>query len=200
MINPKQTKSKERIRDLGEVFTSEREVNAMLDLVRDESFKVESTFLEPTCGNGNFLVTILMRKLETIRSKYKKQEAVEYNIIKALSSIYGIDISAENIEEAHERMEVEVINFYSDYFNTNEATEGFWDSVRWILSKNIIIGDSLNKLEDITFVEYHFPKGYCVTRESFKLTDLIRAASKKMSFDFKEPVQKYKLSRYQELC
>lgn len=68
----KQIKSKKRVADHGEVFTAEREVNAMLDLVKQETERVDSRFLEPACGDGNFLAEILRRKLKEVRRKYKR--------------------------------------------------------------------------------------------------------------------------------
>lgn len=68
----KQVKSKERVADRGEVFTAEREVKAMCDLVKDETERIDSRFLEPACGDGNFLAEILRRKLEVVKNKYKK--------------------------------------------------------------------------------------------------------------------------------
>ena len=72
MSDEKQIKSKKRVRNNGEVFTNEREVNAMLDLVKQETERIDSRFLEPACGNGNFLIEILRRKLEVVKSRYKK--------------------------------------------------------------------------------------------------------------------------------
>jgi len=120
-----QIKSKERVRDLAEVFTGEREVNAMLDLVKSQSEKIDSTFLEPACGNGNFLIAVLKRKLETIRRKHKKQEDIEFYTIIASASIYGIDISEENVEEARQRMLNEIKNFYYNIFNTRKTNKSF---------------------------------------------------------------------------
>ena len=68
-----QIKSKTRVRDKGEVFTNPREVNAMLDLVKQETERIDSRFLEPACGNGNFLIEILIRKLEVVKFRYKKR-------------------------------------------------------------------------------------------------------------------------------
>ena len=70
-----QIKSKERVRERGEVFTAEREVNAMLDLVKDETERIDSTFLEPACGDGNFLAEILRRKLAVCERVYGKNAA-----------------------------------------------------------------------------------------------------------------------------
>jgi len=77
MIEDTQVKSKKRVADHGEVFTNEREVNAMLDLVKQETERIDSRFLEPACGNGNFLVEILRRKLEVVKARYKKSQ-LEY--------------------------------------------------------------------------------------------------------------------------
>jgi type I restriction-modification system DNA methylase subunit len=82
------------------VFTSEREVHAMLDLVKQETERIDSRFLEPACGTGNFLVEILRRKLAIVEQRYGKNqiEYERYSII-AISSIYGVDLLQDNIEE-----------------------------------------------------------------------------------------------------
>ena len=86
-----QTKSKERVRDHGEVFTAEREVKAMCDLVKDETERIDSRFLEPACGDGNFLAEILTRKLAVVRKKYSKSHLdYEKNAVLAASSICQI--------------------------------------------------------------------------------------------------------------
>ena len=96
----RQIKSRKRVAERGEVFTAEREVNAMLDLVKQETERIDSRFLEPACGTGNFLVEILRRKLEVIRRQYQKQLGeLELQTTIALSSIYGIDIMKDNVEE-----------------------------------------------------------------------------------------------------
>ena len=90
-------KSKDRVAQHGEVFTAEREVNAMLDLVKDETMRIESRFLEPACGEGNFLVEILRRKLNVVENRYKKSQTdyEKYSIL-ALSSIYGVELLEDN--------------------------------------------------------------------------------------------------------
>ena len=121
-----QIKSKERVKKFAEVFTNPREVNAMLDLVKDETQKIESTFLEPSCGTGNFLVEILRRKLEVANNDQER--------IVALSSIYGADIQLDNVKTSRLRM-----------------LQMMMDKVDWsylatciqILNKNIIKGDFL---------------------------------------------------------
>jgi len=93
------TKSKKRIRDHGEVFTQEREVNAMLDLVKNETDRIESRFLEPACGDGNFLAPILERKLAIVKKKYRSsQNEFERMAFLAVSSIYGVELLLDNVE------------------------------------------------------------------------------------------------------
>jgi type I restriction-modification system DNA methylase subunit len=87
------------------VFTAEREVNAMLDLVKDETERIDSRFLEPACGTGNFLTKILERKMAVVRSRYSKDlTGYELNALIAVSSIYGIDILMDNVHECRERL------------------------------------------------------------------------------------------------
>lgn len=100
-----QTRSRQRVSDHGEVFTSKREVNAMLDLVKNETERIDSRFLEPACGHGNFIAEILERKLNVVEEKYKRSQfEFERNGILAVSSIYGIDLLPDNIKEARERL------------------------------------------------------------------------------------------------
>jgi type I restriction-modification system DNA methylase subunit len=98
-----QIKTKKRVADHGEVFTNEREVNAMLDLVKQETERIDSRFLEPACGNGNFLAEVLSRKLNVVSARYSKSqlEWEHYSII-AVSSIYGVDILEDNAKECRE--------------------------------------------------------------------------------------------------
>jgi type I restriction-modification system DNA methylase subunit len=98
-------KSKKRIRDHGEVFTSDFIVSDMLDLVKQETERIDSRFLEPACGTGNFLIEILKRKLKIVKNKYKKSQFdYEHYAIIAVSSIYGIDILQDNAEECRQRL------------------------------------------------------------------------------------------------
>src|SRR5690349_9976848 len=100
-----QVVSKERVAEHGEVFTSPREVNAMLDLVKQETERIDSRFLEPACGTGNFLTEVLNRKLQVVEKKYRKSQLeFERNIVSAVSSIYGIDIQEDNVIECRKRL------------------------------------------------------------------------------------------------
>src|SRR3990167_1072830 len=100
-----QIKSKHRVTNHGEVFTNEREVNGMLDLVKNETERLDSRFLEPACGTGNFLVAVLNRKLSVLKQKYSRSqtEYEKYGII-VISSLYGIDLLEDNVEECKERL------------------------------------------------------------------------------------------------
>ena len=101
----KQIKSKERVRERGEVFTAAREVNAMLDLVKDETENIDSTFLEPACGDGNFLDEVLRRKLAVCKKRYGKSAAdYEKMSFLACTTLYGVDIMADNVARCRERL------------------------------------------------------------------------------------------------
>ena len=105
MEEKQQVKSKKRVTDHGEVFTAEREVNAMLDLVKQETERIDSRFLEPACGDGNFLSEILRRKLTVVERNYKRNthDYEKYSIL-ALMSIYGVDIMLDNVIECRARL------------------------------------------------------------------------------------------------
>ena len=135
-----QIKSRIRVRDLAEVYTHDREVNAMLDLVPDrfpteeDPGNTDRTFLEPTCGNGNFLVEILRRKLTSVTtSRYGRGEDFEYRVLRCLTSIYGIDISEDNIVDSYERMR----SALDAHVDGIAVTRAFREAVGVILSTNI---------------------------------------------------------------
>ena len=101
----KQIKSKKRVSEHGEVFTNEREVNAMLDLVKDETLRIDSRFLEPACGDGNFLIEILKRKIDVVNKKYKKDEKEwEKQSLVAIMSCYGVELLQDNVEVCIDRL------------------------------------------------------------------------------------------------
>src|ERR1700722_6894378 len=100
-----QIKSKQRVADHGEVFTAQREVKAMLNLVMQEAMRIESRFLEPACGDGNFLVEILHRKLGVIETLYTHhQSEYELHSLLAISNLYGIDILQDNVQTCRDRL------------------------------------------------------------------------------------------------
>ena len=100
-----QIKSKQRVADHGEVFTREQEVNAMLDLVKNETLRIESRFLEPACGDGNFLIQILKRKLDVVAKNYRtSQREYEFYAVLALCSIYGVELLEDNVKTCRKRL------------------------------------------------------------------------------------------------
>ncbi len=178
-----QVVSKQRVADHGEVYTHPREVNAMLDLVKQETERIESRFLEPACGTGNFLVEILNRKLAVVASRYAKSqfEYERYAVI-AVSSIYGIDILADNVAACQERLFGVFDAAYTALFK-NETNDACRASVRFILSRNVLHGDALtlqtvssNGGEPITFSEWSAVNGSMLKRCDFKFSHLIDRA------------------------
>lgn len=175
----KQVKSKRRVTTHGEVFTSKREVNAMLDLVKHETERIDSRFLEPACGTGNFLAEILSRKLAVVESRYKKSqlEWERYAVI-AVSSIYGVDILQDNIVECIERLFLIFDQHYTQRFKDN-CKEDCRKSVRFILSRNILWGDALSfktpneKHTPIIFSEWSAVNGSMLKRRDFMLSSLL---------------------------
>ncbi|GDX46080.1 hypothetical protein LBMAG24_14080 [Bacteroidota bacterium] len=165
MNEKKQVKSKKRVADHGEVFTNEREVNAMLDLVKHETERIDSRFLEPACGNGNFLAEVLRRKLKVVDQRYgnNQMDWERYAVI-AVSSIYGVDILEDNAKECRERLYTIFDNFYTALFK-DKCKEECRRSIRFLFDRNILWGDALdftnkddyriNSIKGKTFSGYH---------------------------------------------
>ena len=176
-----QVKSKQRVQEHGEVFTNEREVNAMLDMVKQETERIESRFLEPACGDGNFLAEVLRRKLAVVGNLYRKSptEYTRYSFV-AVASIYGVDILEDNARECRERLYGIVEK------ESKEAIKGavdplFLEAVRYVLEKNILCGDALT-LKDangdpITFAEWSVVTGDKVKRRDYLLSELLEGHS-----------------------
>lgn len=206
MADEKQIKSKKRVRDKGEVFTNEREVNAMLDLVKQEAERIDSRFLEPACGNGNFLIEILRRKLEVVKSRYKKSQwEYEKNGLIAVMSCYGVDIMPDNVLECQNRLFEYFEKEYEALFKKNIKQE-YLDIVKFVLSKNILCGDALSMKtstnEPITFAEWSFVKGSLVQRRDFHYEQLLTQNDKNETLfgDFIEkPIKTYPLTHYLNL-
>lgn len=187
MTKEKQTKSKSRVRDHGEVFTSEREVNAMLDLVKNESERIESRFLEPACGTGNFLIKILERKLNVVDAVYRRlQYEWETRAFLAVSSIYGVELLPDNVQECRERLFDYLSTRYSQQFK-KKVSERYLESIKFLLSKNIICGDALTLLtndgQPIVFSEWSFVSGSKVQRRDFTMSNLLESNSKHSLLD-----------------
>lgn len=175
-----QIKSKERVRDKGEVFTQEREVDAMLDLVKTETERIESRFLEPACGSGNFLAPILERKLEVVERTYKKSQLeYERNAIIALGSIYGVEIMKDNVKECQKRLYKIFEDRYRSLYK-KRSKEAICQSAEVILERNILWGDALTlktpdkKAKPIVFSEWSRPfNDSRIQRRDFYFQELI---------------------------
>ncbi|MCC7202053.1 MAG: SAM-dependent DNA methyltransferase [Nitrospirae bacterium] len=172
--------SRKRVADHGEVLTGRREVNAMLDLVKQETERIESRFLEPACGNGNFLTVILERKLAVVEKRYAKSQLdFERYAILAVSSVYGIDILEDNVRQCRHRLySVFDCDFYSRLFR-NRAKDKCREAVRFILERNIIWGDALTlktvggKPGYIIFSEWSPLNGSMLKRRDFTFHGLL---------------------------
>jgi hypothetical protein len=153
-------KSKQRVADHGEVFTPPWMVDAMLDLVKGETERIDARFLEPACGSGNFLVWVLKRKLASVELKYGKSdfEKRHYALL-GLMCIYGIELLSDNISECRAHL----LDIFAEYFGLNEADD-LIRAASFVLSLNLVHGDALtmkvNNGEPITFSEWgYFGKG-----------------------------------------
>ncbi len=188
-----QTKSKQRVKDHGEVFTNEREVKAMCDLVKDETERIDSRFLEPACGDGNFLAEILTRKLEVVKRKYKKSTLdYEKNAVLALSSVYGVDILIDNVIACRERLFKIWDKEYSAVCkkDCNDQTR---DAAKFILSKNIVCGNALtlkcvdenavDTQKPIIFSEWAFVSDTQIKRRDFRFDVLLKENEDSSMYD-----------------
>lgn len=171
-----QIKSKKRVADHGEVFTGHKEVNEMLDLVKQETENIDSRFLEPACGTGNFLVEILKRKLSIVEKRYAKNQ-IEYErySFAVLCSIYGVELLLDNVHTCRERLFGVFTHYYATLFKKGESD--FLRAAEFILNKNILCGDA-RTLRDkdgkpIVFSDWSFVKGSSVKRRDFVFEEMI---------------------------
>ena len=222
-----QIKSRQRVAQHGEVFTNPREVNAMLDLVRDESFRLDSRFLEPACGDGNFLIEILRRKLSIIEN-IKSQTEWEFKSLIAVGSCYGIELLPDNTEACRQRLEKMVLtDYYMNFMKTNTDSDGspyrtqcsyesypitpYRRSLQYMLQKNIVCGDALTYRtadgKPITFCEWTPIAGSMqFSRRDFQFDFLVNQTHQYSLFDeqgeaqsFDEPVRSYPPVHYTQL-
>lgn len=177
-----QVKSRQRVVDHGEVFTAEREVNAMLDLVKQETERIDSRFLEPACGTGNFLIEILRRKLAVVEGRYaRSQLEFERYAVLAVSSVYGIDILLDNVIACRERLFELFDEVYTGRYRAKAGDE-CRAAARYILGRNIVHGDALTlqTVDDpprpILFSEWSLVRGSQVKRRDFTFAELLERA------------------------
>ena len=172
-------KSKDRVVKHGEVFTNDREVNAMLDLVRHETERIDSRFLEPACGTGNFLTEVLSRKLSVVKKRYSRNqlEFEKYATV-AVSSLYGVDILEDNVKECRG----ELLNVFSEMYERiyrGKCKEDCLKTVKYILSRNILWRDTLSLTvpnggnEPIVFSEWSPVNGSMMKRRDFTMASLL---------------------------
>ena len=206
-----QIKSKKRITDHGEVFTNEREVIAMLDLVKNETERIDSRFLEPACGNGNFLAEVLKRKLTVIDNRYGKSqiEWERYSLI-AVSSIYGVDILEDNTLECQDRLFNIFSRFYLNKFGTNCKLE-LIKSIKFIITRNILWGDALDftnpiSKKPIVFSEWSMINVNMIKRRDFVYKFLVERSHQFSMFNdegspavIDEPVNDFPLIHFLKL-
>lgn len=160
-----QVRSRERVRDLAEVFTHQREVDAMLDLIPDAFTGLDVKFLEPSAGSGNFLVEILRRKLRLVtKASCVSQEQYEHRLLRVIGSIYGVDISPENVTEARGRMAHVVLEHYQTDAHTIQPTTGFLNAAALMLGDNIVVGDTLNAADAVELCDWQPRPGACFQR------------------------------------
>jgi hypothetical protein len=210
-----QVVSKKRVSDHGEVFTSTREVNAMLDLVKQETERIDSRFLEPACGHGNFLAKILHRKLSIVETKYgKNQTDFERYAILAISTIYGIEILEDNVRDCRKRLFDIFDDVYTRLFK-EDCKQECRKTAQYILAKNITWGDALSltrvddKKEPIIFSEWSSVNGSMIKRRDFTFHGLLQHEGMKelpLFSDLGEdvfipqPVKEYPLTHFLRLA
>lgn len=170
-------KSKKRVADHGEVFTPAWMVEAMLDLVKGETERIDSRFLEPACGSGNFLVQVLRRKLAAVELKFGNSafEKRHYALL-ALMCTYGIELLADNIDECRANM----LEIFADYLNLEESDD-LYQAAFYVLSQNLVHGDALRMRttndQPITFAEWGYLGKGKFQRRDFRLDVLTKVSS-----------------------
>lgn len=170
------TKSKQRVADHGEVFTPPWLVEAMLDLVKNEADRIDSRFLEPACGSGNFLVQILRRRLDVVELKYGKSnfERGHYALL-ALMCLYGIELLPDNIAECRSNL----LDVFAGYLGL-DTSDDFYRAAYYVLSQNLIHGDALEMRthddQPIKFAEWGYVGKGNFQRRDFRLDTLTQSS------------------------
>lgn len=172
-------RSKQRVADHGEVFTPPELVEAMLDLVGDESERIDARFLEPACGSGNFLIPVLQRKLATVISRYGSSDFEKrHHALFALMSVYGIELLADNVVECRENL-LEVVGRLVGL----EPDDDLFAAARNVLEVNIVHGDALTMMmedvspQPITFAEWSYLGKGRFHRRDFRFDSMTLASS-----------------------
>ena len=172
-------RSRERVADHGEVFTPPWMVESMLDLVRGESQRIDSRFLEPACGSGFFLVPVLKRKLATVHTRYGKSDFERrHQALLGLMSIYGIELLHDNVAECRQKL----LQVIAEYLAVNSGDEWYNAAVQ-VLDTNIVHGDALSmttravRPQPITFAEWSYVGKGKYHRRDFRFDTLTNMSS-----------------------
>lgn len=174
---PKLVRSKQRVADHGEVFTPAWMVEEMLDLVKNETERIDSRFLEPACGSGNFLVPVLQRKLKAVQARYGASdfEKRHYALL-ALMCVYGIELLADNAAECRANL----LDIFASYLKT-ASTDAWYRAAERVLAANIVQGDALSMTatdgQPIVFPEWGYLGKGKFQRRDFRYDNLTERAS-----------------------
>lgn len=170
-------KSKQRVADHGEVFTSASLVEAMLDLVKEDSERIDSRFLEPACGSGNFLVQVLRRKLAAVELKFGKSDFEKrHYALFGLMCVYGIELLGDNVVECRANL----LEVFTRYLAVDE-TDDVYRAAAQVLADNIVHGNALAMTtsddEPITFAEWGYLGKGKFQRRDFRYDTLVQMSS-----------------------
>lgn len=167
-----QIKTRQRVRDLAEVYTHAREVTAMLDMVPDmfpsegDPTNTDRKFFEPSAGSGNFLEEIFRRKIAFItQERYRSSLQYEHRLLRAVASIYAVDIDSDNVAESKDRMRHVLQSHLDNDLNTKVPTAGFASALETILNTNIVQADTLVELGTLEWIDYRAGRNGTFTRE-----------------------------------
>jgi len=169
-------KSKQRIADHGEVFTPSWLVEEMLDLVKGETERIDSRFLEPACGDGNFLVQILKRKLTSVEKKYGKSDFERRHFaLFALMCLYAIELLSDNIADCRANL----LGIFAEYLKLDSSNDVYRAGF-YVLSQNLVHGDAMkmrtHKDHAITFAEWGYLGKGRYQRRDFRLDSLAQSS------------------------
>ncbi len=170
-------RSKQRVTDHGEVFTSAWMVEAMLDLVKDESERIDSRFLEPACGTGNFLVQVLRRKLAAVELKFGESDFEKHHFaLLAVMCVYGIELLTDNLAECRENL----LGVFAEYLDLGESDD-LYRAAAYVLSRNLVHGDALTMRTDtgepVLFAEWGYLGKGKFQRRDFRFDTLTESAA-----------------------
>ncbi|MEZ6069489.1 MAG: hypothetical protein R3C10_04265 [Pirellulales bacterium] len=213
LSDAKPSSNRQRIIDHGEVFTPPGLVNDMLDLVQHECERIESRFLEPACGDGNFLTEVLRRKLATVNKRNaKSRDRWQRDAVIAVTSLYGIDLLGDNVAACRERLRVVVDEAHQATFG-EPLPEAVTAAIAFILTLNVVQGDALSFLSadggPIVFPEWSPVNGQMLKRRDFRFDHLLehqRMKSLPLFSDLgeevclPEPVRDYRACHYLQVA